>query len=81
MNEIERFEQEVAANIKGLGEDLDVQALSRIWVREVTRYRYGYNFSWMGRPIIQTPQDMVALQELMWRTRPDVVIETGVSHP
>lgn len=80
MNELERFAQEVAANIKGLGEDLDVQALSRIWVREVTRYRYSYNFTWMGRPIIQTPQDMVALQELIWRTRPDVVVETGIAH-
>lgn len=80
MNEIQRFEQEVAANIKGLGEDRDVQALSRVWVREVTRHRYTYNFTWMGRPIIQTPQDMIALQELIWRTRPDVIIETGVAH-
>jgi cephalosporin hydroxylase len=80
MNELERFAQEVAANIKGLGEDRDVQALSRIWVREVTRHRYSLNFTWMGRPIIQTPQDMIALQEIMWRTRPDVVIETGIAH-
>ena len=80
MDELERFAQEVAANVRGLGQDRDVQALSRIWVREVTRYRYSSNFSWMGRPIIQTPQDMVALQEIMWRTRPDVVIETGIAH-
>ncbi len=80
MNEIERFAQEVAANIKGLGEDRDVQALSRIWIREVTRHKYGYNFSWLGRPIIQTPQDMIALQEIVWRTRPDLIIETGVAH-
>jgi cephalosporin hydroxylase len=80
MSEIERFAQEVAANIQGLGEDRDVQALSRIWVREVTRHRYTYNFTWMGRPIIQTPQDMVALQELVWRTQPDVIIETGIAH-
>ena len=56
MNEIERFAQEVAANIKGLTEDRDVQALSRIWAREVTRHKYTYNFSWLGRPIIQTPR-------------------------
>ena len=80
MNETELFAQEVAANIKGLAEDRDVQALSRIWVREVTRHRYSYNFTWMGRPIIQTPQDMVALQELIWRTHPDVVVETGIAH-
>lgn len=80
MNEAERFAAQVAANIAGLKADKDVQALSRIWVREVTRYKYGYNFSWMGRPIIQTPQDMVALQEVVWRTRPDVIVETGVAH-
>ena len=80
MNETERFAREVEANIKGLGEDRDVQALSRIWVREVTRHKYAYNFSWLGRPIIQTPQDMVAMQEIIWRTRPDLIIETGVAH-
>jgi len=80
MDEIERFAREVAANIKGLGEDRDVQALSRIWIREVTRHKYGYNFSWLGRPIIQTPQDMIALQEIVWRTRPDLIVETGVAH-
>jgi cephalosporin hydroxylase len=80
MNEIERFAQEVAANIKGLAEDRDVQALSRIWAREVTRHKYTYNFSWLGRPIIQTPQDMIAMQEIIWRTRPDLIVETGVAH-
>lgn len=80
MNEAERFAAQVAANIAGLKADKDVQALSRIWVREVTRYKYGYNFSWMGRPIIQTPQDMVALQEVVWCTRPDVIVETGIAH-
>ena len=71
MNEIERFAREVEANIEGLAADCDVQALSRIWVREITRHKYTYNFSWLGRPIIQTPQDMIALQEIIWRTRPD----------
>lgn len=80
MSEPERFKAEVEANIRGLSEDRDVQALSRIWVREVTRHRYTYNFTWMGRPIIQTPQDMVALQEVIWKTRPDVIVETGIAH-
>src|ERR1022692_1311653 len=42
--------------------------------------RYLYNFSWLGRPIIQFPQDIVAIQELIWRIRPDLVIETGIAH-
>lgn len=79
-NEIERFQTEVAGNIAGLKEDRDVQALSRIWLREITRHKYAYNFSWLGRPLIQFPQDMVALQELIWRIKPDLVIETGIAH-
>jgi cephalosporin hydroxylase len=57
-----------------------VQALSRIWIREIARHRYAYNFTWLGRPVIQFPQDMMAIQELIWSIKPDVVIETGVAH-
>lgn len=80
MDEIEKFKKEVDQNIQGLMEDRDVQALSRIWMREITRHRYAYNFSWMGRPIIQFPQDMVAMQEIIWQTKPDLIIETGIAH-
>jgi len=79
-NPIVQFQQEVAANIRSLQQDKDVQALSRIWVREIARHRYAYNFSWLGRPLIQFPQDMVAIQELIWKIRPEVIIETGVAH-
>jgi cephalosporin hydroxylase len=48
---------------------------------EVTaEQRYTYQFSWMGRPIIQFPQDMVAMQEIIWKVQPDVIIETGIAH-
>lgn len=80
MNETEKFALEVEENIQGLEKDKDVQALSRIWVREITRHKYAYNFSWMGRPIIQFPQDMVAMQEIIWNTKPDLIIETGIAH-
>lgn len=80
MNEIEKFEDEVRRNIQGLLADTDVQALSRIWMREITQHKYAYNFTWMGRPIIQFPQDMVAVQELIWQIKPDLVIETGIAH-
>jgi cephalosporin hydroxylase len=43
-------------------------------------YKYSYNFDWMGRPIIQFPQDMVAMQELIWQVKPDLIIETGIAH-
>lgn len=80
ISEIERFQAEVAENIAGIRQDTDVQALSRIWLREITRHKYAYNFSWMGRPLIQFPQDMTAIQELVWRVRPDLIIETGIAH-
>jgi cephalosporin hydroxylase len=80
MNEIEKFKAEVQGNIQGLLMDTDVQALSRIWTREITRHKYAYNFTWMGRPIIQFPQDMVAMQELVWQIKPDLIIETGIAH-
>ena len=80
MSEVAKFFNEVASNIAGLRADADTQALSRIWIREVGRHKYTYNFTWMGRPIIQFPQDMVAMQEIIWRVRPKVIIETGVAH-
>jgi len=80
MNQIEHFHQEVQQNINGLLEDTDVQALSRIWVREIAPYKYAYNFTWLGRPVIQFPQDMLALQEIVWETRPDLIVEIGVAH-
>lgn len=80
MSEVAKFFQEVAGNIEKLGADKDVQALSRIWVREIAPYKYAYNFTWMGRPIIQFPQDMVAMQEIIWQTRPDLIVETGIAH-
>lgn len=42
--------------------------------------KYSYNFEWLGRPIIQYPQDIMAMQELIWNIRPDLIIETGIAH-
>jgi cephalosporin hydroxylase len=80
MNEIEKFQAEVASNIQSLSADTDVQALSRIWLREITPHKYTYNFTWLGRPLIQLPQDMLAVQEIVWRVKPDLIIETGIAH-
>jgi cephalosporin hydroxylase len=56
------------------------EILSREWVRLGWNQKYSYTFSWMGRPVIQLPEDMVRSQEILHRVRPDVVIETGVAH-
>jgi cephalosporin hydroxylase len=80
MEQIDAFARQVADNIKRLGENIDAQSLSRVWSRETNRNGYTYNFAWMGRPIIQYPQDMVAMQELIWQIKPDLIIETGIAH-
>jgi cephalosporin hydroxylase len=80
MNPLVGFKKQVADNIDALGKNLDAQALSRVWSRETNRNGYTYNFSWQGRPIIQYPQDMVAMQELIWQIKPDLIIETGIAH-
>ena len=80
MNPHEQFNQEVERNIKSLGQDHDVQALSRIWVREISRHKWAYNFRWLGRPAIQFPNDAWASQELIWDVKPDLIIETGIAH-
>lgn len=56
------------------------ESLSRQWVRVGWNQKYQYTFSWMGRPIIQLPEDMVRMQEVIYRVKPDVIIETGVAH-
>lgn len=54
--------------------------ISDVWVKVGWNEKYSYTFSWMGRPIIQLPEDMVRTQEVIWRVRPDVIVETGVAH-
>ncbi|HLO15686.1 MAG TPA: cephalosporin hydroxylase family protein [Anaerolineales bacterium] len=76
----EAFKMEVQQNIKNQGADLSLHGFSNIWIRETARYKYTYNFSWLGRPIIQLPQDMMAMQEIIWQVRPQLIIETGIAH-
>lgn len=80
MDSFESFRSQVLRNVEALGSDRDVQGLSRIWSCETNRHGYTYNFSWLGRPIIQYPQDVLAMQELMWSIQPDLIIETGIAH-
>ena len=80
MSEVEIFRKQVQSNIEGLGKDKDMKDLSRIWLRDTLKHKYTYNFSWLGRPIIQYPQDIVAMQEIIWRVKPDLIIETGIAH-
>jgi cephalosporin hydroxylase len=80
MDPIAQFEEESRKRVESYGDDQAFQALSRDWLEASMRRQYVYNFHCMGRPIIQYPQDMVALQDLIWRIRPDLIIETGIAH-
>ncbi|GGJ99578.1 cephalosporin hydroxylase family protein [Luteimonas terricola] len=70
----------VKANIDGLRADTSLRKDSIDWLRRTLFHQYSYNHSWMDRPIIQYPQDMIAIQELIWQIKPDLVIETGIAH-
>lgn len=80
MDPIQQFEEDARKRIISYGADQAFQALSRDWLEASMRRQYVYNFHWLGRPIIQYPQDMVAIQDLIWQVRPDLVIETGIAH-
>ncbi len=75
-----QFAAYVSKNIEGIGKDTAFLGLSSIWVREAIRHNYAQNFTWLGRPVIQVPQDVYAIQELIWTCRPDLIIETGIAH-
>lgn len=74
------FEQETSERIAAQGANGDLSAAAADFIRKSTGPKYSYNFSWLGRPIIQYPQDIVAMQELIWRLQPDLIIETGIAH-
>lgn len=77
---IKQFQDERAAAIASMGADEELRRKSIDWMLHADRYKYTYNYTWMGRPIIKYPNDMVVQQELMWRLKPDLVIETGIAH-
>jgi cephalosporin hydroxylase len=74
------FEDEVAQRIAAQQRNQALKSEADAFMRRSIDARYSYNFSWMGRPIIQYPQDMVAMQEILWRVRPDLIVETGIAH-
>jgi len=74
------FEKESRARLVVNAADIGLRKANSVFMRESIRAQYSYNFLALGRPIIQYPQDMVAVQELVWKARPDLIIETGIAH-
>lgn len=79
-NPISEFQQECAERTASYAHKSDLIEAAQAFNVVSNREKYSYNFTWMGRPIIQYPQDMVAMQELIWRIQPDLLIETGIAH-
>ena len=75
----EDFRRRVAENIHSAGKDRAFRDLSNTWKQTAIRHGYFQNFTWLGRPVIQSPQDLCAIQELIWACRPELVIETGIA--
>lgn len=76
----EVFARQCAEEIAKQGDDAALRQLTREWLRRANGHRYSYHFRWLGRPIIQYPQDIVAMQEIIWSVQPDLIIETGIAH-
>ena len=79
MEPLELFNIEKRKNIQGLGADDQAWEYARLFMQETGRFKYTYHFEWLGRPVIQLPQDLIAMQEIIWRIKPDLIIETGIA--
>jgi cephalosporin hydroxylase len=79
-DQIESFKKECRERVDSYASNMELRAAAHEFNVISNRDKYSYNFTWMGRPIIQYPQDMIAMQELIWEIKPDLIIETGIAH-
>ena len=80
MNETEKFEIQKKASIEEMSKSAALQKTGVDFIDITAPAKYSYHFSWMGRPIIAYPQDMIAMQEIIWEVKPHLIIETGIAH-
>ena len=80
MTEYQKFKNECLSEVESQGNNAELAAATRAWFDLANKNKYSYHFEWQGRPIIQYPQDIVAMQEIIWQVQPDLIIETGIAH-
>jgi cephalosporin hydroxylase len=80
MDPVSQFNKERAEDIAAMAQDKELHQKSIDWMVHADKYKYTYNYSWMGRPIIKYPSDIVATQQIVWDVKPDLIIETGIAH-
>lgn len=74
------FQKKNQKNVEKMSHDPEIKRLTAEWFNASLRYEYLHHFSWLGIPIIQCPQDVMAMQEIIWKTKPDLIIETGIAY-
>lgn len=77
---LDSFQQRNSAKISEMAVAEELKALTKQWFEASSTYEYSYHFTWLGCPIIQFPQDIIAMQEIIWQVKPDLIIETGIAH-
>lgn len=80
MDPITEFQNQIITGVNVMSADLEFLDVSSKWLELAHKHKYSYNFGILGRPIIQYPQDIVTLQEIIWKVKPDLIIETGIAH-
>lgn len=80
MNPLQQFELEKQNNISAQARDHALSEVAMKFMVGAAAHKYTYNYTWLGQPIIQYPQDIVAMQEIIWKVKPDLIIETGIAH-
>lgn len=80
MSIIDDYQQQVMRHKAEIRQNESFHRITKNWIEQSIGCGYCYNFTWMGRPIIQYPQDIIAMQELIWSVKPDLIIETGIAH-
>lgn len=79
MDDSLEFAEKNYATIKKMSQSHLLKDLTHDWFVESSKYEYSYHFSWCGIPIIQFPQDIIAVQEIIWQIQPDLIVETGIA--
>ena len=76
---MDEFEQRNRSFVERMAADDHVRRLSHEWLVASAKHEYSYHFTWLGRPVIQYPQDILAVQEIIWKVKPDLIVETGIA--
>ncbi|WP_442597266.1 cephalosporin hydroxylase family protein [Parapusillimonas sp. JC17] len=77
---VEDYRSEKRERIANFADDKEFRTLSATWRAKALERKYMNNFSWLGRPMIQLPTDAIAMQEIIWAVKPDLIVETGIAH-